>query len=80
MKTTCIIEGLNIFAKYYTKPDGYNVGAEHDVIYAYATDNVISEEDLNRLVELGWHQEVDTGDDDFEAKHYDPEEGWSAYV
>jgi hypothetical protein len=81
MKTQNIIEGLIILRSYYDS-DGYNIGAEHDVIYAYATDKPVSEPNLNKLVELGWMQpDAETGDDeDFEAKHYDQEESWAAYV
>lgn len=32
--TKDIIEGLLILEKYRDDPDGYSVGAEHDVIYA----------------------------------------------
>ena len=86
MKTSAIIEGMTILEKYRDKPDGYNCGAEHDVIYVYATPKSVEPDDLNRLVELGWVQEeVDYGDDeetggDFAAKHYDPEEGWACYT
>jgi hypothetical protein len=86
MKNSAVIEGLQILEKYRDKPDGYDLGAEHDVLYAYRTDRPVEQPDLDRLIELGWFQEeVDYGDDDetggeFAAKHYDPEESWTAYV
>lgn len=81
MTTKNIIEGLTILEKYRAKPDGYNTGAEHDQIYAYSTDQPASDDDVKRLVELGWfQQDVETGDDEFTAEHYDAEEGWSCYV
>ena len=82
MKTKDIIEGLSILEKYRKKPDGYNCGAQHDVLYAYATDKPVKQPDLDRLIELGWRQEdVDMGeDDDFAAKHYDPGESWYCFT
>ena len=75
------IEGLNILQSYY-ESDGYHIGAEHDQFYAYATDRTLPETAVNRLVELGWFQpdaEVPDGED-YDASHYQAEEGWSAYV
>jgi hypothetical protein len=76
MKTGDFIEGLNIILPFYTKGrDGYNLGADHDVIYIYATDNPLPETDVKRLLDLGFFQpEVQTGSD------YDPAEGWAVYV
>lgn len=80
MKTTNIIEGLKILHPYYDDPEGSHNGAEHDEFYAYATDKKVSKKDLIKLVELGWHQDVDTGDYEFNPSHYDVEESWIAYV
>lgn len=81
MTTKTVIEGLTILEKYREKPDGYNTGAEHDQIYAYATDKPVDEADLKRLVELGWFQEdAETGDEEFGVKHYDADVGWTCYV
>lgn len=82
MKTTNIIDGLNILRAYYDEKNLYTMGAEHDVVYAYATNKPLIKADVEKMVDLGWAQhDADTGDDeDFEAKHYDPEEGWAAYV
>ncbi|MCK5616974.1 hypothetical protein KAR91_84715 [Candidatus Pacearchaeota archaeon] len=56
MKTPAIIEGLTILENYRTDPDGFNLGAEHDILYVCAPDQPIIETDLQRLVNLGWHQ------------------------
>lgn len=86
MKTPYIIEGLTILQKYRDEPDGFHTGAEHDCIYAFQTSEPLSQEDLARMIELGWFQEdADYGDDeetngDFAEKHYDPEESWCCYT
>lgn len=83
MKTKNIIEGLQILLPYYDDQDGYHNGAEHDVIYAYATDRPVQPADLARLIELGWFQErVDYQDGDvgMQVIDYNPNESWTAYV
>ena len=82
MRLSNFIEGLNILQPYYDNPNGFHVGAEHDQFYAYATEKPLSEAALNKLVELGWFQpDVEVPDDEeYNAKLYQPEEGWSAYV
>lgn len=86
MITKQIIEGLCILEKYRDNIDGYNTGAEHDVLYVYPTDKPVDEADLNRLVELGWYQEYGIYDEDsdreeeFGVKNYDPSETWSCNV
>ena len=81
MRTSAIIEGMTILEKYRNEPDGHNCDAEHDAIYVYPTDKLVEEVDLNRLVELGWFQEdVDCGDEDFTAKHYQAGCCWVCYV
>jgi hypothetical protein len=79
--TTKLIEGLTILEKYRDKPNGYNIGAEHGCIYGFATDRPLSDLDLARIVELGWFQDVDLGDDeetecDFGLEDYDPSKSW----
>jgi len=76
MRTKDIIEGLTILQGYRDKPDGFDVGAEHDVLYAFATDRPLSAEDVARMIALGWHQEGRSDD----GPEYDPEESWAAYV
>ncbi len=81
MTTTAIIEGLTILEKYRDKPGGFNCGAEHDILYAFATDSPVETGDLSRLVELRWFQEdVDCGDDDFGVNHYNQDEGWACFT
>jgi len=63
--------GVSLLRPYYKDPDGYHLGADHDVIYAYATDNPLGGDDVERMRELGWFQEHDD---------YDPEESWWAHV
>lgn len=81
MQTRAIIEGLTILQKYRNSQDGYDCGAEHDVLYAYATDRPVEQPDLDRLVELNWFQE-DVGEDDeqFTAALYNPDEGWACFT
>jgi len=79
------IAGLLILGKYYNKPDGYHLGAEHDIIYVYTTDRPIdNEDDLKQLYLLGFHQdEVKAAYNlpvDQKYTTYDPKEGWSIYV
>ncbi|MDR3502883.1 MAG: hypothetical protein P4L79_09895 [Legionella sp.] len=73
MQLNSFIEGLEIIRKYYSCKDGHHLGADHDVIYFYATDEEMSEVDYLRLWELGFFQE---GYDE----NYDPAESWWAYV
>ncbi len=68
-------EGLEILTRYFNDPDGYHIGAEHDQIYIYATNRPLSEEDVAKMVELGWFQ-----DELPEDAPYDPEEGWSVFT
>ena len=75
-------KGLDILRKYYDDPDGYCLGAEHDIIYVYSTDKPVSPEDLEKLFAMNWFQpDVDTGDEDLpKVEQYDLEEGWGAFV
>lgn len=80
MRTADVIEGITILQKYRAKRDGYDIGCEHDALYAYATTRPLETADLARMIELGWFQEDVDYDGDFSAEHYDPAEGWTAYV
>lgn len=80
VRTKNIIEGLAILAKYRDDQDGYDTGAEHDVLYAYATSRPVVGPDLLRLVELGWIQEEQSGDEEFSVDYYNAEESWAAYT
>ena len=74
------IKGLNILRPYFDKYDGgYNLGAEHDIIYIYPTDRPLSLSDIKSLKELDWFQEnIDS--DNTEEVAYDPLEGWCVYT
>ena len=52
-----LAEVMTIFAKY--SEEGYMLGAEHDVIYVYVNPEKVSEEDIKRLDELGFHADTD---------------------
>ena len=82
MKTKNIIDGLLILQPYYDKQDGYHSGAEHDELYAYATDRPLSDKDVEKMIALGWHQEYDERDyeKDFSLSDYRPEETWVCYT
>lgn len=82
MRLNHFVEGLQILSRYYEKPEGHHIGAEHDQFYAYATEKPLSTEDVARMLELGWFQpeaEYDHGDD-MKPENYDPAEGWSAFT
>lgn len=79
MKLDKLVEGITILSRYFDDPAGRHVGAEHDIIYVYETNNPVSDEDVVKLKELGWHQPEVDEDDDGNAP-YDPEEGWGAFV
>ena len=76
MKLNELIEGLKILQKYYDQPNGYNTGADHDVIYIYQTQKPVSEEDLKKLHEFGFFQsgyKLENGE-------YNPDEGWQVFT
>jgi hypothetical protein len=78
-KVDKVIEGLRILQPYYDKP-GYDIGAEHDVIYGYSTNRPLSTEDQAKMRELGWFQDGVPYDENDNPGPYDPEEGWGTYV
>lgn len=80
MTTDKIIAGINILSPYYAKPHGYNLGADHDVLYMYATERPVSEDDRRKLIELGWGQEACCVEGEYKLEHYNPDESWSAYL
>lgn len=71
MRLDNFIEGLEILKCYFNDP-GHELGAEHDQFYVYATQTVMTNEDVKRLHELGWFQE--------NTEQYDPRESWSCFV
>ena len=79
------IAGLLILAAYFKEPDGYHLAAEHDKIYVYATDSELSLKEVDKMVMLGWTQEMQRGQlrnttNDFNATDYDAGESWIFYV
>lgn len=82
MKTSSLVEGLQILAKYRTKGlNGFDTGAEHDVLYAYATDRPVEMADLKRLVKLGWRQDHWCDDEEKNlAENYSINESWMAFT
>jgi len=65
---------------YRDDKDGYDIGAEHDQLYAYATSRPLSAEAVRRMIELGWWQERADCSTDFSEEMYDSENGWTCYV
>ena len=82
MSTKDILEGISLLLPYYDKPDGYHLYAEHEQISMVATDKSLPEEIVEKLIELGWHQEYSGRNysEDFAVEHYRSDEGWVAYV
>lgn len=82
MNLSEILGGIETLRPFYEKPDGFHVGAEHDVVYLYATDKPLTPEAVAKMVEFGWFQEGAEYDprDGFKAENYDPSESWTAYV
>jgi hypothetical protein len=76
MKLSNFIEGLTILRPYYNDPDGYHIGAEHDQFFAYATDKPLSDEDVDKMRELGWFQPDGEPMDSI----YYPNDGWNAFT
>ena len=76
------IDGIEIIRRYYNKPDGHHISAEHDAFFLYPTDRLLSADDLAAVVALGWLQEgvdFDEAKDDLTAA-YMPGEGWYCFT
>lgn len=58
---TKFMKGLEILSKYYDNPDGFHLGADHDVIYLYRPEREISDDDRVALEKLGFAQEGTDG-------------------
>lgn len=81
MKTGALVEGIALLENYRDDKDGYNLGAEHDIIYCYATDRPLSEPDIQKMLDLGWFQEVEYADEDeMKVCDYEQDESWCAYT
>jgi len=82
MSTKEIISGLETLLPYYSNIDGFHTGAEHDVLYAYPTENTLPEDVIKKMIALGWHQEYDDRDcsEDFSVDDYRTDESWVYYT
>ena len=82
MKLGDVIEGLQVLRPHYAGGDGYHLGADHDVIFAYSTETPLSEAEITKLLELGWSQVEYPGmyQREMTAEDYDPNEGWKVFV
>ena len=74
-----LIEGLQILSKYYNNLNDCRISAAHDTIYISTTDNEIPESDVNKLIELGWFQDVYFGDK-FTYGDYEYNKSWVLFV
>jgi hypothetical protein len=74
VKLSAFLEGLMILKQHYNGGDGYHIGAEHDVFYAYMTDTDLTPVEVDRMHALGWGQEG------LEPPNYDSQEGWFAFT
>jgi len=79
METASLVKGIEILLKYRKKP-GYDIGADHDVIYLYPADERLSDDDIEVMIGLGFIQDVDQDGGDFAFKDYMEEESWYAEV
>ena len=79
-KALDLAEGIKLTAQYRDKP-GYDCSAEHDVMYLHNTDKPMSREDIQKMIDFGFHQE-DVGDSctDYCVDDYDHEESWVFYT
>lgn len=55
--TKNVIEGMSILLKYYDNKEGYHTGTiDKNIICMFTTDSPVSEEDKQKLAELGWEE------------------------
>lgn len=74
-------EAIDILTPYYDKPDYDHVGAESNEIYLHVTTYPLSHYHIEKMIELGWFQEVaDNDDGDFDAEKYDAHAAWVHYT
>ena len=78
MTTQNIIAGLQLTQLYRNRKDTFATGADHDVIYIYATDRPLSEEHVNTMIDLGFHQEFHGAE--FTSMDYRPDESWRYHL
>lgn len=82
MRTRAIIEGLQTLMPFYTAQGGCHTGVERDIFYAYPTDTPLSAVALDKMIELGWHQDHSERDYrvDFSREDYRPDVKWACYL
>lgn len=81
MKFSELLAGLNILASYYDNRDDYHTAVGHSVLYCFETDHPLSPEDVQRLIDLGWRQDVDYDEnDEFTVACYEPSTTWEAFT
>ena len=80
MSTKDLLTGVNIYTSNYGF--GYDISAGHDVLYLYGKDKPMRDDDVNKMISAGWHQEYEGRNysEDFAAKDYRHEEAWVFYV
>ena len=54
-----LLEAIKIFVKY--SKDKYPTNCTHDILYVAVEENLVSDEDLKRLEELGFYINVEFG-------------------
>lgn len=74
------IFSLQIFAKYYDDPSHQWPDAFHEELRIPNTDAILSAEDLEEVIKLGWWQDVDTDGKDYSSEYYTPSEGWVTWM
>jgi hypothetical protein len=77
MRLNNFIDGLTTLSPYYDDPNGYHVGAEHDQVFAYATDHSLPKPDFVKMLGLGWFQTTVGGEP---GVTYDPATCWSCFT
>jgi DNA-binding protein YbaB len=54
-----LIEALTIFNKYCDNDNKHITSCEHDIFYVMIDPKIVSEEDINRLKDLGFIESMD---------------------
>ena len=73
-----LIIGLQILLPHYKNPDGFNLTADNEVIYAFNTELELSENNIMLMISLGWHQDCD--EEEFLLGSYNQEQSWIYYT
>lgn len=80
MKTRDVIAGLIILQKYRDSQDGYDLYADREQLFAVSTSRPLSIDDIEKMVALGWFQDIYYLGEYFAPEDYDEEETWVCYV